>query len=155
MYTNKQIREFNFFMKSALLAAENSYAIRNKVGAVFVKDGRIISSGWNGQPKGFNNCCEEKLEDGSLKTLSTVIHAEANALCFCAKNGISLKDCDAFITLSPCTNCALLLIQAGIKNVYYYDEYRDTSGIKLLNQVGIKTYNIKKYIVSTIVDTRR
>jgi len=146
MYNNKQIREFNFFMKSALLAAQNSYAIRNKVGAVFVRDGRIISSGWNGQPKGFDNCCEEKLEDGSLKTLPTVIHAEANALCFCAKNGISLKDCDAFITLSPCMNCALLLIQAGIKNVYYYEDYRDNGGIKLLNNVGIKCENIKEYI---------
>lgn len=135
-----------FFMKTALLAARNSFAIRNKVGAVFVKDGRIISTGWNGQPQGFNNCCEEKLEDGSLKTLSTVIHAEANAICFCAKNGISLKDCDLYITLSPCINCALLLLQSGIKNVYYYDDYRDNSGIQLLNQKGIKCIKIKDFI---------
>lgn len=142
----KQIREFNFFMKSALLAAQNSYAIRNKVGVVFVKDGRIICSGWNGQPTGFDNCCEEKLKDGTLKTLPTVIHAEANAICFCAKNGISLINSKVYITLSPCINCALLLIQSGIKEVYYYEQYRDNSGIKLLNKCGIKVINIKKYI---------
>lgn len=146
LINEKQIREFNFFMKTALLAARNSFAIRNKVGAVFVKDGRIISTGWNGQPQGFDNCCEEKLEDGSLKTLSTVIHAEANAICFCAKNGISLKDCDLYITLSPCINCTLLLLQSGIKNIYYYDDYRDNSGIQLLNQKGIKCIKIKDFI---------
>lgn len=142
----KRIREFNFFMKTALLASKNSFAIRNKVGAVFVKDGRIISTGWNGQPTGFDNCCEEKLSDGILKTLPTVIHAEANAICFCAKNGIDLKNSDLYVTLSPCINCALLLIQTNIKNVFYYDEYRDKSGIILLNKAKIKTMHIKKYI---------
>lgn len=142
----KQLRQINFFMKSALLAAQNSFAQRNKVGIVFVKDGRIISSGWNGQPSGFNNRCEEKLKDGTLKTLPTVIHAEANAICFCAKNGISLQGCEAYITLSPCINCALLLIQSGIKKVYYYDEYRINEGKDLLIKSNIECKCIKEYI---------
>lgn len=87
-----------------------SHAIRKKVGAVLVKDGRIVSIGYNGTPTGFPNCCEDKLADGSLKTKSIVVHAEANALFFCAKTEIQTAGATMYLTLSPCPTCALGII---------------------------------------------
>ena len=112
-----------YFMQMAELTAGNSHAIRSKVGAVLVKDGRVISAGWNGTPYGFPNACEEEHTDiatgeKTLVTLPYVIHAEMNVICFCAKNGINTDGTSLYITLSPCEKCALLLIQAGIKAVY-------------------------------------
>lgn len=132
-----------FFMKCALSAAELSHAKRKQVGAVLAKDGRIISTGYNGQPSGFDNCCEYTTEDGSLKTKSTVIHAEMNAILFCAKYGIPTEDTVLYITLSPCNNCVTSIIQSGIKHVYYLEEYRDTSGVDFLRQAGISVEQIK------------
>lgn len=136
-----------YFMKVAKLAGENSYSHRSKVGAIIVRDGRIISTGWNGQPKGFDNCCEREivLPDGStkLETLPTVIHAEMNALFWCSKTEIITDGSELYVTLSPCVNCALGIIQCGIKKVYYLDEYRDTSGLELLKKCGIALEQIK------------
>lgn len=130
-----------YFMEVAKLTAGNSYAKRTKVGAVLVKDGRLVASGWNGQPKGFDNVCEreETLPDGTthLVTLPTVIHAEANLLTYCAKYGIPTEGTDLYVTLSPCINCGLLILQAGIKNVFYSEAYRDASGIEFLQNAGI------------------
>ena len=136
-----------YFMKVAKLAGENSYSRRSKVGAIIVRDGRIISTGWNGQPKGFDNFCEQEivLPDGTtgLETLPTVIHAEMNALFWCSKTEIITDGSELYVTLSPCVNCALGIIQCGIKKVYYLDEYRDTSGLELLKKCGIALEQIK------------
>ena len=126
-----------YFMRVAQLTAELSHAIRKKVGAVLVKDNRIISIGYNGQPKGFDNCCEEKMPDGSLVTKPTVVHAEANALFWCAKTEIITENSTMYLTLSPCVTCALALIQSGIKRVVYLEAYRNTDGIEILKKVGI------------------
>lgn len=136
--TDKDHKLAKFFMKSAILASENSYAVRAKVGAVLVMDGRIIASGWNGTVRGQSNICECIAEDGTLKTLNTVIHAEQNIISFCAKNGIGTDDTTIYITLSPCSTCALLLIQAGISRVVYLEDYRDSSGLEILHQSNIK-----------------
>jgi len=125
-------------MKVAQLTAELSYAKRKKVGAVLVKDNRIVSIGFNGQPKGWDNVCEDILPDGSLVTKSTVIHAEANALFWCAKTEIITEGATMYLTLSPCSTCALGLIQSGVKRVVYLEAYRDTSGISVLEKAGIK-----------------
>ena len=148
----KEQRYNKYFMDIAKRTAENSYAVRSKVGAVLVKDNRIISTGWNGTPAGFDNCCEEKVKQQSyydsqvnplgLKTKSNVIHAEANAIYFCAKHGISTNGTVLYITLSPCANCALAIIQAGIKTVYYAEKYRDTTGLKILNTANIETIQL-------------
>lgn len=134
----------NYFMSVALLTANNSHAERAKVGAILVNDGRIVASGWNGQPTGFDNCCEEKIyKDGKfvgLKTLPTVIHSEANLLTFCSKYGIETNNTALYVTLSPCMNCALLIIQSGIKTVYYHEKYHDTAGIDLLLKAGIAVF---------------
>ena len=134
----KQEKLDRYFMKVAQLTAELSYAKRKKVGAVLVKDNRIVSIGFNGQPKGWDNVCEDILPDGSLVTKSTVIHAEANALFWCAKTEIITEGATMYLTLSPCSTCALGLIQSGVKRVVYLEAYRDTSGISVLEKAGIK-----------------
>lgn len=139
----KQEKYNKFFMDVALRTAENSYARRMKVGSVLVKDFRIVATGWQGTPAGFDNACEEKIDpDGpdevfNLKTKQDVIHSEANIIYFCAKHGIKTDGTTLYITLSPCVNCALAIIQAGIKRVYYHVPYRDDSGIKVLRKAGI------------------
>ena len=135
----KQDRLDTFFMTCALSAADLSLAKRSKVGAILVKDGRIISTGYNGQPSGFDNCCEELQSDGSYKTKSTVIHAEMNAILFCAKHGTATQDTTLYITLSPCSECVKAIIQAGIVEVIYLEPYRDLLGLTILTEAGIKT----------------
>lgn len=144
---NKENKFDKYFMNIAVLTSQNSYAKRSRVGAVMVRDGRIISIGWNGQPKGYDNCCEEVVEDSlgnrSLVTLPTVIHAEVNAIYWCAKTEIISDGATMYITLSPCVHCALAMIQAGIKRVCYLEKYRDTSGIDVLEKAGIKVEKVE------------
>ena len=124
-------------MRVAQLTAELSYAKRKKVGAVLAKDSRIISIGYNGTPHGWDNCCEEVMPDGSLKTKSCVVHAEANALFWCAKTEIITNGSTMYLTLSPCATCALGLIQSGIVRVVYLEAYRDLTGVEVLEKAGI------------------
>ena len=138
-----QDRMDRYFMKVAQLTSELSYAVRKKVGAVLVKDNRIISVGFNGQPKGWSNVCEDMMPDGTLVTKPTVIHAEANALFWCAKTEIITNGSTMYLTLSPCATCALGLIQSGIKRVVYLDEYRDLSGIEVLKKSGIEVQKLE------------
>ena len=127
-----------YFMKVAQLTAELSHAKRKKVGAVLAKDNRIVSIGYNGQPAGWDNSCEDVLPDGSLVTKPTVVHAEANALFWCAKTEIITEGATMYLTMSPCATCALGLIQSGIKRVVYLEKYRNESGIDVLKKSGIK-----------------
>lgn len=147
MATSNDSKFKSYFMKVAKLAAENSYSRRAKVGAIIVRNGRIISTGWNGQPKGFDNCCEREVVlptgEKALETLPTVIHAEMNALFWCSKTEIISDNSELYVTLSPCVNCALGIIQCGIRKVYYLDEYRDTSGLELLKKCGIELEQVK------------
>ena len=125
-------------MRVAHVYAELSYAKRLKVGAIVVKDNRVISIGYNGTPSGWNNICET-LDEKSL-TLTTkpeVIHAEANAIAKLAKNHDSGLNADMFITHAPCIECAKLIYGAGIKQAYFKQPYRDYSGIEFLNKCNI------------------
>ncbi len=131
-----------FCMKCALAASEMSYAIRKKVGAVIAKEGRILASGFNGQPRKLDNCCEYTDASGQLATKDTVVHAELNAILFCAKHGLPVDGADLYVTMCPCQKCASVIIQTGIKQVYYLDDYRDMSAIQLLNDAGIKINRI-------------
>ena len=126
------------YIEIAKVVAKRSEDPHTKVGAVLVKDGRLIASGWNGQPHGFDNSCEIVNPDGSMTTKETVIHAEANVVYFCAKHGIKTDGTTLYITMSPCIKCGLAIIQAGIKKVYYRTAYRDPSGIAFLRQNNIK-----------------
>ena len=127
-----------YFMGVAKLTSQLSHARRTKVGAVMTKDNRIISIGYNGVPKNFPNNCEDELPDGSLVTKNIVVHAEMNVLCFCARTEIETEGATVYLTLSPCSTCALAMIQSGIKRVVYLEKYRDLSGIKILEQAGVE-----------------
>ncbi len=133
-----------YFMGVAELTAELSHARRTKVGAVMTKDNRIISVGYNGTVRGDDNNCEDELPDGSLVTKNNVVHAEMNVLCFCARTEIESEGATIYLTLSPCANCALAMIQSGIKRVVYLKPYRDLSGVKILEQAGVEVEKFEK-----------
>ena len=134
-------------MDTAERFAELSSAKRLQVGAVVVKDNRIISIGYNGMPSGWTNECEEVVvvhEDGGVitKTKDEVIHAEANAILKLARDGESGNGASLFCTHAPCVHCAKLIYGAGISSVYYRTSYRDELGIDFLNKCNIE---VKKY----------
>ncbi len=121
------------FMRIAETVAQESHAVNYKVGAVFVKDNRIVATGINGMPSGFNNKCED--ENGT--TRPEVTHAEINAIIFAAKSGIQLNGTDVYCTLSPCSACAAALSTLGIRNFYYRTTYRNTDGLSVLADLNI------------------
>ena len=125
-------------MRAAHLYSDLSTARRLKVGALVVKDDRIISIGYNGMPKGWDNNCETEQEDGTIKTKPEVLHAETNAIAKLARSVESGLDADLFVTHSPCLNCAKLIYQAGIRRVYYSVNYRDDSGVNFLRASGVE-----------------
>ena len=120
--------------------AQLSHCTRKKVGSLIVKNGMIISDGYNGTPSGFSNDCED--EAGTTQWY--VLHAEANALLKISKSTNSSKDATLYITLSPCRECSKLILQAGITRVVYRDGYKDTSGIDFLASAGIEVLQIEK-----------
>lgn len=134
-------REYLFhetYLRIANNIAQLSRARRKKVGSIIVdKNDNIISYGFNGTPKGFDNNCEHENEDGSLTTKEEVLHAESNAITKVAKSTNSSVDTTLYVTLSPCFQCAKLIVQAGIKEVYYIEQYRDSKGIDFLKECGV------------------
>lgn len=115
-----------------------STARRKKVGCLIVKGGAIISDGYNGTPKGFDNNCETHGVGDALYTKPEVLHAESNAITKLAKSTQSSDGATMYITISPCVECSKLIIQSGIKRVVYGEIYRDDSGIKLLKKANIR-----------------
>jgi dCMP deaminase len=136
------------YMDVAERFAELSSARRLHVGAIVVKDDRIISIGYNGMPAGWDNNCEDEVwtSDGdyTLKTKPEVLHAETNAIAKLAKSNESGMGATMFITHAPCLDCAKLIFQSGIGSVLYRDAYRDTGGITFLERSGIKVTQVKK-----------
>ena len=134
----KQIKYDRAYLKMAIEWGELSQCERKKVGALIVKDGMIISDGFNGTPSGFDNPCED--EDGYTKWY--VLHAEANAILKVAKSTNSCKDAVLYLTLSPCKECAKLIHQSGIKRLVYIKKYKDISGLKFLEKAGVEIQQI-------------
>jgi dCMP deaminase len=124
-------------MNWAESAAQLSHARRLRVGAVIVKDDTVISYGYNGMPAGWDNNCEDIVEDG-LKTKPEVLHAESNAIAKLARGANSGAGATIFVTHSPCLECAKLIYQSGISSVYYSTDYRDRAGIEFLERSNIK-----------------
>ena len=145
-------------MKVAETYAKLSTARRLQVGAIIVKDDRIISIGYNGMPSGWDNNCEDvestfderdtyhstdwKFNEDDkkfyrLKTKPEVLHAEANAIAKVARSPESAEDAIIFITHAPCIECAKLVYQSGIKQVFYRDNYRNEAGTNFLKQAGV------------------
>jgi dCMP deaminase len=148
----------NAYMDVAERFAELSSARRLHVGAIVVKDDRIISIGYNGMPAGWDNNCEYEVTEfqteygvgsklvntGELKTRPEVLHAETNAIAKLAKSNESGMGATMFITHAPCLDCAKLIYQSGISSVLYRDAYRDTGGITFLEKSGIEVTQVKK-----------
>ena len=119
------------FMKIAEVLSESSKCVGAHVGAVIVKDGRILSSGYNGTPIGYHNCNEvwDEASHPDHYEWSQIyeIHAEQNAIIWAAKEGIAIKDADIYSTMRPCHQCTKLIIGSGIKNIYYNRNYSKES----------------------------
>lgn len=123
------------YMNFAQLLAQHSKAERKKVGAVIVTNNGVVLTGYNGTPSGTENSCE----DSNGITKIEVLHAELNCILKAAKEGVSVVGATLYVTLSPCKQCAAMIIQSGISRVVYLDEYRDASGINYLMRYGVRT----------------
>ena len=134
MNQEKQRKFDERYLEMARIWSKNSYCQRRQVGALVVKDGMIISDGYNGTPSGFENICED--DNGVTKPY--VLHAEANAITKLARSNNNSEGATIYITVSPCIECAKLIIQSGIRRVVYGENYRLTDGIDLLRRAGIE-----------------
>ena len=156
----------NAYMDVAERFAQLSSAVRLHVGAIIVKDDRIVSIGYNGMPSGWDNECEDVVESMAdnplydytllkengwdyknnqyvkLKSKPEVLHAETNAIAKLAKSTESGDGATMFITHSPCLDCAKLIYQSGIQNVFYRNSYRSTEGIEFLEKSGIQVTQV-------------
>ena len=134
-------------MKTAETFAELSHARRLHVGAIVVKDDRIISIGYNGMPSGWDNDCEIEITQpiGRVDLISKpeVLHAETNAIAKLAKSNESGLGATMFITHAPCLDCAKLIYQSGISSVLYRNSYRDTGGITFLEKSGVTVEQVE------------
>lgn len=136
-------------MRIAMLAATRSTCLRRQVGAVIVKDKRVLATGYNGAPAGLRHCVEigcfrEKLHipSGERHELCRAIHAEQNAIIQAATSGVSIEGAVLFTTDFPCVLCAKMLINARIKTIYYQNGYPDELSKDLLNEAGVMVHRI-------------
>ena len=125
-------------IKVAEIYASLSTAKRLQVGAIVVKDNRVISIVYNGMPSGWDNNCE----DVNFKTRPEVLHAETNAIAKLARSNENGLNATMFITHAPCLDCAKLIYQSGISNVYYRNAYRESAGVEFLLKSGVEVEQI-------------
>ena len=141
MATQKKLDQT--YMRMAKELAKLSYAERKKVGCIVVKDTQIISEGYNGTPKGFDNTCEYVNYVDEMYTKSEVLHAESNAITKIARSTNSSVGATLYCTLAPCFECSKLIIQAGIQKVVYQDMYAK-NGLALLDKAGVNVIQQKE-----------
>ena len=134
-----------YFLSLAKLIQTRSTCVRRQVGAVLVRDKHIVSTGYNGAPKGCDHCedigcVREELEvpSGERHELCRAVHAEQNAIVQAAFFGASTNGCVLYVTHMPCIICAKLLVNAGISKIIYIEGYQDTMSIKMLEEAGIE-----------------
>ena len=135
-----------YFMRIAQVVALRSNCSRRQVAAVIVKDHRIISTGYNGTPRGIKNCheggcprCSSDAPSGTALEECLCCHGEENAIVQAAYHGISVKDSTLYTTFSPCLLCAKMIINAGIREVVYAERYSiDGTSRRILNEAGVK-----------------
>ena len=135
-------------MQIAYVLAELGTCDRKHVGALIVRDGRCVSWGYNGAPSGAPHCSENNHgwnsnTDVEVMGCRNATHAEANAIAFAARQGISTEGSELFVTVSPCDVCARLVIAAGIGAVYYAEAYRKDDGCQILQKASIRTVQLK------------
>ena len=133
----------DYFMQMAEMVATRSTCNRANVGAIIVKDKRVLSTGYNGSPAGLEHCDEDghEMEDGHCVR---TIHAELNAITIAAKNGVSIDKSEIYITHFPCYHCFKILANVGIKAIYYKNAYRPAQKIMdYAKQLGIELQEVK------------
>jgi len=142
-----------YFMEMARVVSKRSTCLRRKVGAILVKDKHILSTGYNGAPKGLKHCSEigclrkeQNVPSGERHELCRGLHAEQNAIIQAAVFGISIKNSILYCTNTPCVVCVKMLINAGVTEIVFSGEYPDNLAKKMLNEseVKIRNYNNKK-----------
>jgi dCMP deaminase len=137
-----------YFMEIAKVVASRSTCLRRKAGAVLVKDKRILSTGYNGVPKGLPHCedtgCPRAdYPSGTHHELCRAVHSEQNAIVQAAIHGVSIEGATLYCTLQPCIICTKMLINAGIKRVVFREDYPDDGLLNFFKQAGIPVEKIK------------
>ncbi|HOF33738.1 MAG TPA: cytidine/deoxycytidylate deaminase family protein [Spirochaetota bacterium] len=135
----------DYFMKIAEDVATRSTCVRRSVGAVIVKDKRILTTGYNGVPKGITHCTEEtcirklyNIPSGEKHELCRGLHAEQNAIIQASYHGVSIKDADIYVTHQPCVICTKMLINSGINHFFVKNPYNDPLAAEMAKEAGIK-----------------
>ncbi|MHB8276418.1 MAG: deoxycytidylate deaminase [Candidatus Humimicrobiaceae bacterium] len=135
-----------YFIAITKQVATRATCLRRKVGAIIVKDKRILTTGYNGAPRGVKSCLEigkcmrQELgvPSGQRHEICRALHAEQNAIIQAAYHGVQIEGSDIYSTTQPCVLCAKMLINAGIKKIYYYEEYPDELALELLKEAGVE-----------------
>lgn len=144
-----RIERDEMYMQIALVVSQRSTCLSRHVGAVLIKDGHIISTGYNGAPKGVKNCFEKGMcirkskESGKKLEYCMAAHAESNAIAQAAYQGIKTEGATLYCMYSPCSFCAKIIINAGIKEFVYIEEYTDLLGMDMLKETKIILRKIK------------
>jgi len=140
-----------YFMQIAQLVAQRATCLRRRVGAVIVKDKRMLATGYNGAPSGLAHCFEIgclrdklKIPSGQRHELCRGLHGEQNAIIQASLYGISVKGSTIYITNQPCVICAKMLINAGVEQIVISDGYPDPLALDFLKEAGIKVRKLKK-----------
>lgn len=141
----------DYFMQIAVLVAKRSTCTRRSVGAIIVKDKRILATGYNGAPSGIRHCIETgclresmKVPSGERHELCRGIHAEQNAIIQAAYHGVSIQASALYCTNLPCSICAKMIINAGIREIYYQSGYADAMAGQMLAEAGIPVIRIPR-----------
>lgn len=139
-----------YFMEIALLVARRSTCMRRAVGAVIVKDKRVLSTGYNGAPSGVRHCIETgclreqlKVPSGERHELCRGIHAEQNAIIQAAFHGVSIRNAELFCTNLPCSICSKMIINAGIRRIIYRSGYADSMSEGMLQEADVEIIQMR------------
>ncbi|MHA1569998.1 MAG: deoxycytidylate deaminase [Alphaproteobacteria bacterium] len=148
---NKRPGWDEYFMRFAHLARTRSTCLRRSVGAVLVKDKNILATGYNGAPRDVPHCAdvgclraERNVPSGQMHELCRGLHAEQNAIIQAAYHGVSIRNADLYSTTFPCIICTKMLINAGVKRIFYEEGYPDDLSAQMLEQAGITLIHLSK-----------
>lgn len=140
----------DYFMEISHVVAKRATCHRHHIGAVLVREKRILSAGYNGAPVGMRDCLElgclrdqMKIPSGRSHEICRGVHAEQNAIIMAALHGVNTDGATMYITIKPCTICAKMIINAKVKKVVYESNYPDTQGVNFLREAGVVVENIK------------
>ena len=139
-----------YFMQMAQVVAGRSTCLRRQVGAVIVKDKQILSTGYNGSPTGVSHCAQKGclrmqlgIPSGERTEICRAVHAEQNALVQAAKHGVSINGADIYTTFQPCVLCTKLLINAGIKRVFFLYPYPDSLALEMAAEAELELIQLE------------